>query len=52
MTKESGSIQNAGDGQLDGFMTTLQAIFAESADYTKKSDQRDSIDWEGYALPA
>jgi|ERR1700730_1726101 len=36
-TKESDSIQNAGDGQLDGFMTTLQAIFAESADYTKKS---------------
>jgi hypothetical protein len=37
MAKESDSIQNAGDGQLDGFMTTLQAIFAESADYTKKS---------------
>jgi hypothetical protein len=37
MTKESNSIQDAGDGQLEGFMTTLQEIFAEGADYTKKS---------------
>jgi len=34
------SIQDAGNGQLDGildFTTTLQAIFAEGAEYTKKS---------------
>ena len=44
MTKESDSVQAAGNGQLDGlamdfgsFTTTLQAIFAEGADYTKKS---------------
>ena len=44
MTKESGSIQDAGIGQLNGvtvdfasFSTTLQAIFTEGADYTKKS---------------
>ena len=41
MTKGVDSIQNAGNGQLDGmtldFTTTLQAIFAEGADYTKKS---------------
>jgi hypothetical protein len=44
MTKESDSIQDAGNGQLNGvtadfasFTTTLQAIFAEGADYTKKS---------------
>ncbi|MGC2222489.1 MAG: phasin family protein [Methylocella sp.] len=44
MTKESGSIQEAGIGQLNGvtvdfasFSTTLQAIFTEGADYTKKS---------------
>ena len=42
MTKESDSIQDAGSGQLNGadfgsFTTTLQAIFAEGADYTKKS---------------
>jgi hypothetical protein len=44
MTKESDSIQDAGNGQLDGvtmglssFTTTLQDIFAEGADYTKKS---------------
>jgi len=44
MTKESDSIQDAGNGQLDGatmgfssFTTTLQAIVAEGADYTKKS---------------
>ena len=41
MTKGSDSIQDAGNGQLDGmtldFTTTLQAIFAEGADYTKKS---------------
>jgi hypothetical protein len=42
MTKESGSIQDAGIGHLNGadfasFTTTLQAIFAEGADYTKKS---------------
>ncbi|MGA7384564.1 MAG: phasin family protein [Methylocella sp.] len=37
MTKESDSIQSTGNGQLDDFMTTLQAIFAEGADYTKKS---------------
>jgi hypothetical protein len=42
MTKESDSIQDARTGQLNGvdfgsFTTTLQAIFAEGADYTKKS---------------
>src|SRR3981081_994240 len=42
MTKEHASIQNAGNGQLNGvdfgsFTTTLQAIFTEGADYTKKS---------------
>jgi hypothetical protein len=44
MTKECDSIQNEGTGQLDGvtmdfgsFTTILQAIFAEGADYTKKS---------------
>ncbi len=37
MTKEGDSIQYPGNGQLDNFMTTLQAIFAEGADYTKKS---------------
>jgi hypothetical protein len=42
MTKGSDSIQDAGNGQLNGvdfgsFTTTLQAIFAEGADYTKKS---------------
>ena len=44
MTKESGSIQDAGNGQLNGvavdfssFSTTLQSIFTEGADYTKKS---------------
>ena len=37
MTKECDSIQNAGNGHLDDFTTTLQAIFAEGADYTKKS---------------
>jgi hypothetical protein len=44
MTKESGSIQDAGIGQLNGvtmdlssFSTVLHAIFAEGADYTKKS---------------
>ena len=37
MTKESNSIQDAGNGQLNDFTTTLQAIFAEGADYTKKS---------------
>lgn len=41
MTKQSDGIQDAGNGQLDGaaldFTTTLQAIFAEGADYTKKS---------------
>ena len=42
MTKESNSIQDTANGQLDGvdfgsFTTTLQAIFAEGADYTKKS---------------
>jgi len=42
MTKESNSIQDLGNGQLNGmdfgsFTTTLQAIFAEGADYTKKS---------------
>ena len=42
MTKERDSIQDAGNGLLNGvdfgsFTTTLQAIFAEGADYTKKS---------------
>jgi hypothetical protein len=37
MTKEYDSIQPAGNGQLNDFTTTLQAIFAEGADYTKKS---------------
>ena len=41
MTKGCDSIQDAGNGQLNGmtldFTTTLQAIFAEGADYTKKS---------------
>jgi hypothetical protein len=44
VTKEFNSIQQSGNGQLDGvtmdlssFSTVLQAIFAEGADYTKKS---------------
>jgi hypothetical protein len=41
MTKGVDSVQNAEKGQLDGmtldFTTTLQAIFAEGANYTKKS---------------
>jgi hypothetical protein len=37
MTKERDSIHDAGNGQLEDFTTTLQAIFAEGADYTKKS---------------
>jgi hypothetical protein len=44
MTKEYDSIQPAGNGQLNGvtpdfasFTTTLQSIFTEGADYTKKS---------------
>ena len=44
MTKDFDSIQPAGNGQLNGatmdfssFSTTLQAIFTEGADYTKKS---------------
>ena len=37
MTKESDSIQNLGNGQFGDFTTTLQAIFAEGADYTEKS---------------
>ena len=37
ITKEYDSIQPAGYGQLNDFTTTLQAIFAEGADYTKKS---------------
>ncbi len=44
MTKEYDGIQAAGNGQLNGvtadfasFTTTLQAIFTEGADYTKKS---------------
>jgi hypothetical protein len=43
-TCNSGSIQDAGIGQLNGvtvdfpsFSTTIQAIFTEGADYTKKS---------------
>jgi hypothetical protein len=42
MTKDGDSIKYAGDGQLDGvylqsFTEVLQAIFAEGANYTKKS---------------
>jgi hypothetical protein len=42
MTKGADSIQDAGNGQLNGvdlgsFTTILQDIFAEGADYTKKS---------------
>ncbi len=42
MAKDGDSVQTAGNGQLNGvdfasFSTTLQAIFAEGADYTKKS---------------
>ena len=44
MTKDSGVIDPAGNGQLDAvtaqltsFTTILQSIFAEGADYTKKS---------------
>jgi hypothetical protein len=44
MTKEFDNIQPTGNGQLNGvtmdlssFSTVLQAIFAEGADYTKKS---------------
>jgi hypothetical protein len=37
MSRESDSKQTEGDGQLDGFTTILQSIFAEGADYTKKS---------------
>jgi hypothetical protein len=44
MTKGVDSIQDAGNGHLNGvttdfasFSTTLQAIFAEGADYTKKA---------------
>ena len=44
MNKVVDSIQDAGNGQLNGvttdlssFTTILQAIFAEGADYTKKS---------------
>ncbi len=37
MTKDFDNIQDAGKGQLDDFTTILQAIFAEGADYTKKS---------------
>ena len=44
MTKGVDSIQDAGNGHLNGvtmdfasFSTTLQAIFTEGADYTKKS---------------
>ncbi len=44
MTKAVDSIQPAGNGQLNGmtmdlssFSTVLQSIFAEGADYTKKS---------------
>ncbi len=41
MTKGSDSMQAAGNGLLDGvaldFTTTLQSIFAEGADYAKKS---------------
>ena len=44
MTKDFDVIEYAGNGQLNGvtmdlssFSTTLQAIFTEGADYTKKS---------------
>jgi hypothetical protein len=44
MTKDFDIIEHAGNGQLNGvtmdlssFSTVLQAIFAEGADYTKKS---------------
>ncbi|MGQ0446216.1 MAG: phasin family protein [Beijerinckiaceae bacterium] len=41
MTQESNSIRDAGNGHINeitlDFTTTLQAIFAEGADYTKKS---------------
>ncbi|MGI8568463.1 MAG: phasin family protein [Methylocella sp.] len=44
MTKAFDVIEHAGNGQVDGvtmdlasFSTVLQAIFAEGADYTKKS---------------
>jgi hypothetical protein len=44
MTKECDSIENAGNGQLNGvtmdlgsFTGILQDIFAEGADYTKKA---------------
>jgi hypothetical protein len=44
VTKDFDSIQPAGNGHLNGvtmdfssFSTTLQAIFTEGADYTKKS---------------
>ncbi|MGH6835977.1 MAG: phasin family protein [Methylocella sp.] len=42
MTKDGDSIQNVGNGLLNGvdlgsFTTILQDIFAEGADYTKKS---------------
>jgi hypothetical protein len=44
MTKECDSIQDAGNGHLNGvttdfasFTTTLQSIFTEGADYTKKA---------------
>ena len=41
VTKDFDVIEPAGNGQLNGvtldFTTTLQAIFAEGADYTKKS---------------
>ena len=44
MTKERDTVQDTRNGQLNGvtadfasFTTTLQAIFTEGADYTKKS---------------
>jgi len=42
LTKGIENIQDAGNGQLNGvdfgsFTTTLQSIFTEGADYTKKS---------------
>jgi len=42
VTKDFDVIEHAGNGQLNGadfasFTTTLQAIFTEGADYTKKS---------------
>ena len=44
MTKDCDVIEHAGNGQLNGvamdlssFSTVLHAIFAEGADYTKKS---------------